>query len=510
MHGRESRTVSFDRLGVLIYNLRDIMTDDLAGVAARGAKLLTFAQVAKFAIYLLGLVTLSRLLDPSAFGIVAIATAFVGVAEYLRDFGLSTAAVRERYLSVDQRDALFWTNLGLGFFFTIVISLLAPLLAAAFGIPELSGVLALLSLTFVINGFGAQYRASLNRDQQYSRIAIVDILGPAFGLVVALLAVFAGASYWSLAIQFLANSLVTSGLLVFFGRWRARRPRRVTGVRRLYTFGANYAVSQLVGYLGNNVHTIALGLFGTPASVGVYTRSFQFALGTLDQAKAPALTVALPSLARVSHDLPRMSSFLLRGQLLIAYVTLPLAAFMFAGSGPIVNVLLGRQWVNAGPVIAVLALAGALQQLATVSSWLFVTAGNANGLRNYMFLSTSLKIVGVLSFVSYGAFGVAIGYTAAVAVAWPIAIIWSTRSSGARTAPLLVQGIRLLAVGIVAAAAGKLIALSLALSSTWVEIFVAFGVVAATYLLSAVFAVFRADFRQVARVVRLSVRRKSE
>lgn len=486
------------------------MTDNLATTAARGAKVLALAQVVKFAIYLLGLVTLSRLLGPSAFGIVAVATAFVGVAEYLRDFGLSTAAVREKNLSNDTRDALFWTNVGLGIILTIVVCLLARPLAVVFQIPELSGVLGLLSLTFVINGFGAQYRAGLNRDQRYSLLALVDILGPALGLIAALLAIFAGASYWSLVIQFLTNALVTCGLLVFFGRWRARRPRRVAGLRRLYTFGANYAVSQLVGYLGNNVHTIALGLFGTPSAVGVYTRSFQFALGTLDQAKAPALTVALPSLAQVSHDIPRMSMFLLRGQLLIAYVTLPLAAFMFAASDPIVAVLLGPQWIEAGPVIAVLALAGALQQLATVSSWLFVTAGNAHGLRNYMFVSTTLKILGVLSLVNYGAVGVAIGFTLAVAVAWPIAIIWSTRSNGVRTAPLLFQGIRLLAVGILAAAAGKLAIFSLSLDNAWAEIFVALGILVATYVLSNVFSVFRSDFRQVAQVIRLSLSRQGK
>ncbi|MGO2112115.1 MAG: oligosaccharide flippase family protein [Pseudoclavibacter sp.] len=74
--------------------------------APGGARLLMLAQVAKAGTLLLGVIVLSRLLEPMEFGIVAVAIALVGIAEILRDFGLPSAAMTYPAPSKGLRDFL--------------------------------------------------------------------------------------------------------------------------------------------------------------------------------------------------------------------------------------------------------------------------------------------------------------------------------------------------------------------------------------------------------------------
>ena len=477
-------------------------------VSANGARNLGLAQAVKFAAYLLGLVLLSRILGPEAFGVVAIATAFVGFAEYFRDLGLSVAAIREKELPDSYRDGLLWTNVAIGSVLATAMWASAPLIAGVFDIPLLAPVLQWLSPTFLINAFGAQYRAGLNREQRFTPLALADSIGPVVGLALALAFALSGFGIASLVAQLLGTALVSTVILMVSGRWLPGRPRRAPGIGRLYAFGANYAASQLIGYAGNNVDTVALGISSTPAAVGVYSRSFQLVIGVLDQIKSPAMTVALPALSHIRESRDELVAFLKKGQMLLAYLTIPAAAVMFATSVPLVAVVLGPEWSTAGEVVAILAVAGALQQLATVASWLFVTSGHAAALRNYMTVSTALKVAIVLIVAPYGAAAVAMGYSAAIALAWPIAILWSCRAAGLAGGPILLQGVRLFFGGGVAAAAGRLMCELATSGGPWLALIAGVLGVVGGYALLMALPAFRRDLFAVAAAVRLAFPRK--
>lgn len=482
-----------------------LVSDIAAGRALRGARNLIAAQVLKFVVHFAGLVVLSRVLGPTAFGIIAIAISVVGLGEYLRDMGLSTAAVRARSLASSQRDALLWTNVSIGVVLALLVFVFADALSAVFKMPELADMLRLLSITFVINGYSSQYRASLNRDGRYSALAVVDVVGPLLGLIVALIFAFSGAGVMSLAAQFIGSAFVSFGLLIGFGRWIPGLPRRAEGMKSLYVFGANYALSQIVGYVGNNIDTVSLGYFHSARTVGLYSRSFQLVIGVLDQLKAPVLTVALPTLNVVRDDSAELHRFLMRGQLLLGYMTMPVAAAMCACAAPVVLLVLGDGWGGAVPIVMALCLAGALQQLATVASWLFVTTGQSRGLRNYTLVSTVIKALAVLLSAQMGPVAVACAYSIATAAVWPLAILWATKAATLPSTPLLMQGFRLLFTGVFATVVGLgASTVSSSLGPVLNLLVGGLGVVAG-YALLFVLPVLRSDARSVGSAIRVAM-----
>src|SRR5690606_23038036 len=78
--------------------------------AARGGAVTMGGQLLRVAVQAVSLVVLARLLEPEAFGYLAMVMALVGVAETVRDAGLANAAIQARTLSDAERDNLFWLN----------------------------------------------------------------------------------------------------------------------------------------------------------------------------------------------------------------------------------------------------------------------------------------------------------------------------------------------------------------------------------------------------------------
>ena len=70
---------------------------------------------ANFLLRIGSLVVLARLLRPERFsGLVRMVTAFTGILNLFRDFGLSSAAVQRNTVTEEQISTLFWINILVG------------------------------------------------------------------------------------------------------------------------------------------------------------------------------------------------------------------------------------------------------------------------------------------------------------------------------------------------------------------------------------------------------------
>ena len=312
----------------------------LSRTTARGARTMLVGQCGRLLIQIASLVVLSRLLQPAEFGYLAVAAAVIGVGEVLRDLGLSSAAVQSRALTPAQRDNLLWINVSIGTLLTLVTVLVSEVVADIFDSPPLAQIMPVLAVLFVVNGFTAQYRASLNRDMDFRGLAITELGAAAAGFGVAVVTAMAGLGYWALVAQHITVAVVAGAILLRLSPWLPGRPARQVGTMPLVTFGANVAAAQVVDHVSNNVDTLVLGYVSSPAAVGAYSRAFQMMITPLDQLRAPAVAVALPTLARVAGDDRRFSLYLTSAQAVIGYTVIPCAALLGGAAEPVVSLVL--------------------------------------------------------------------------------------------------------------------------------------------------------------------------
>jgi O-antigen/teichoic acid export membrane protein len=430
----------------------------LGETAARGTGVTLAGQACRAVLQMVSLVVLARLLAPEDFGLVAMVVSITGVADIIRDFGLSAAAVQARSLSSGERTNLFWCNLGIGLSCSAVVVAVAPLIVALYGEPRIGPVVYAVAGVFVVTGATTQFKAELSRGMRFRALVLADVVAQLLGIAAAIGLALSGAGFWAIVAQQIVVPVVTLVANVASCRWRPGLPRRGVPIRRFFRFGGGLLGTQLLSYLTKNIDNIAIGAYLGSVQLGLYSRGYQLLMTPLNQINAPLTQVALPVLSRVQDDDEVYGRYLRRAQIVGCYVTAPLFAVCAGLAWPLVELLFGDEWSAVAPVFAVLAVGGIFRAVAQLSYWIYLSRG-LTGAQLRLFLVIRPIMIGLIfAGLPWGIVGVAAGCTAGALLQWLVPMWHVGRVAGVDARGLLGNAARALLV--VSAPCGAVAALA--------------------------------------------------
>lgn len=397
-------------------------------VAARGAIVTVLSQTCRMLVQLVALVLLARLLEPSIFGQMAIVLVVVGIGETLRELGLSSAAIHAKSLTQRQQSNLFWLNVSAGLILCAMTFFAAGTLSKFYALSELASTLQAIAPVFVINGLASQHRARLARQMKFVNLALSELVAVVVGLTLAITLAYRGAGVGALVGQQVAQACAVLIFAVVSIRWIPSLPGRAP-MRDLLVYGGNLGATQLINYFARNFDTLLLGRIASAASLGFYNRAFQLVMLPVTQINAPATKVAFPVLARLRDDSARFGRYLRSGQSALMH---SVAAVLFLGvsvAEPVIIISLGQQWQPTVLLFQILAVAGVFQTLSYPMYWVFLSMGLTGSNLRYTLLTKAVLVFAIVLGSFWGVKGVAIAFTAASAISWPIGLRWMQKNA---------------------------------------------------------------------------------
>lgn len=473
------------------------MTVSTARKAARGGLITLAGQAIKLALLLLNLVILGRLLTPLDFGLVAMVTAVVGVAELIRDFGITTASIQAKSLSQRQKSNLFWTNSGLGLVLAAATALLSQPLADFYDDPRLSAITVAISGLFLLNGVQAQYQVELTRDLRFNALTVTDVVSNAIALCVAVMAAVLGAGYWSLILMQLTSACLLLLSRVISSKWFPQLPGRGGSIRTFLRYGGNLGIAQFVNYLSANGPSILIGYSFGPIALGSYSRASQIASLPVNQIFGPLTNVALTTLVRLTGN-EKFNRSIQTLQLLLGYVASVGFSVAIVFSTNIVSLILGDQWHDVSPLLQILAVGTTFQAATYVSYWVFLAKDRTSTLLRYNLVTKGIVLVLTVVGSMWGVQGTVWGYSAGLIVSWPISLLWM-RLIDVPIRGLISGGFRFVGVGALASISGLmapiLVATAIPAGASTIGWIVGVG-------LALIFPQVRRDLRLIARTIR--------
>jgi O-antigen/teichoic acid export membrane protein len=446
----------------------------LGQAAARGAGITLGTQGVRFVLQFGSLSVLARLLSPTDFGLVAMVTAIVGVAEIIRDFGLSSAAIQAKQLNDDERSNLFWVNVAIGGACCLIAIAAIPLIIDFYGTPKVGPIVLSLAWLFIVSGINTQFRAELSRSLRFKALAVTDIVAQSSAIAVAIVAASMGAGYWAIVAQQATLTVLTCLSNMMFCHWRPGWFRRSVSIARFFRFGGGVLGTQVIGYATNNLDNVAIGAVNGAGPLGLYSRAYQLLMVPLNQINAPMTRVVLPVLARVQDDEKRYERYVLKAQMVGCYFLATLFAIAAGASVPIVAVLFGKDWSGVAPIFAALAIGGIFRGIAQVSYWVYLSRGETSAQLKMYLITRPAMIAMILAGLPWGPLGVAIGHSIAFFLYWIVSLWHSARSVKMRSRPLFTQATR--SVLLVSGPAGLLSWLGASISgNTAIQLSLALG-----------------------------------
>lgn len=404
--------------------VKDLKEKTIRGGVARMA-----AQAANFVLRIGSLMVLARMLSPKDFGLVGMVTAFTGILNLFRDFGLSTATVQRSEVSEDQISTLFWINLLVGAILAVLAVALAPAVAEFYHEPRLLWITAVLATSFLFNAAGVQHSAIVQRQMRFTALAVINTVSLIVSTVVAIAMAEWGYGYWALVAMTIAGPLVSTAGLWVAVKWMPGMPRRRAGLRSMIRFGGTITLNGAVMYVAYNLEKVLLGRFWGAEAIGVYGRAYQLVNIPTDNLNSAVGEVAFSALSRVQDDPPRLKSYFLKGYSLVLALTLPITIVCAIFAREAISVLLGPKWTEAVPIFRLLAPTILIFAMINPFSWLLFAIGKVGRSLKIALVIAPLVIAGYVIGLPYGPKGVALGYSVAMAL-WILPhIAWCVRGT---------------------------------------------------------------------------------
>jgi O-antigen/teichoic acid export membrane protein len=378
--------------------------------AATNARWIGAIQLSKIGAQLLTIVVLSRLLQPSEFGLVALASAISGFALLFRDFGTGPALIQKSDLDEATQSAAYWLNIGLGVGLGLVLLIAAPLMALLMDAPALTGLLAVLACTFPIAGASIVRQVLLERANRFAVVARIEIVALAVGFTVAVIAALAGAGAYSLVLQTLTITALTALQAYFASGWKPSRTWSPAHMRGLWRFSRDMLAFNLVNYFARNADSLIIGKVLGPASLGVYSLAYRTMLFPLQNLTFVATRALFPVMSRKQTEPQEVASMYLRSISVITFFTAPLMAGLFVLREPFVDAVFGSSWGAAASVIAWLAPVGFIQSIVSASGPVFMALGRTTTMLRITVIASLAHVTAFIVGLRWGVAGVAACY----------------------------------------------------------------------------------------------------
>lgn len=369
--------------------------DGVRRQAFRGGVYLTARRGASVVLGLLGVLLLTRMVGPAAYGVF---NAAQGIFNYLLFVGLASVHIylirAEEEADRTLFDQAFWWLLLFGSGVALS-AILVVIVAGVFWIRTENfvavAVLLCANLPFTIVSYAPM--AMLERQLAYKVVATIEILSQLTYYAVAIPMAWAGYGVWSLLAGFWAGQLILP--LGFFGvtRYRPRWHWRQETLRPMLSYGFTQALSEWLYNLRELAPSLILLPLAGKEAVGYLAIGNRF-LNMLGFVKDAAGRLSIPVFARVQHDRARLARAVSEAMELQT-LTLGVLLAGFALTAPLIlPTLLGAQW-NMQAILMVLVWAGARLLL----SALFAIQGSALVVKGYNRLLLRANLVYALLFV---------------------------------------------------------------------------------------------------------------
>ena len=379
--------------------------------ARKGPLLLLGRRAFAVIIGLLSTITIARLVSPREFGLATMSAVILSFAQVFRDFGLTNAVLRKGTISEAEMSFIFWFNTATTLTLSVLIAASAPFVAAFYGEPVVKWVVLVSVFSFLSGGLALQHRALMNRELRFGEMALIDSAALLIGYLVTLGLALLWHDVWAIVIGTLVQSVTGSVLNITRSGWRPGRPAIHEDVRELLKFGANSSIFSIAVFFSGNAAPLIIGHVLGSSALGHFNRAQAlFTIPTVNVIQ-PITQATMPLLTRLRAVPSEYRASYLSLVTKICVVLMPASVLITFSAVPLTDVLLGRQWHDAGLVLSALAPCLAFVGLGYSIADLFVTQNRSAELRTLGLFEMAIRLLCILSGVHFGLVPAAIGFS---------------------------------------------------------------------------------------------------
>ncbi len=370
---------------------------------------------------------LARLLSKNDFGLIAVAVVAINYLSVLKDLGLGAALIQRKGDIQEAVNTVFTINIVIGLALSTLAILLAPLIAIYFRDSQITPVLRWMGISFIIDALGSVHTNWLVRDLNYRRKLIPDLGGALAKGVISIGMAYLGYGVWSLVFGQIASAVASLLLVWIILPWRPRLALDWKIASAFMKFGASVTAIDIMTQITDNIDYVIVGRIFGLVPLSIYTLAYRLPEMLLIGNLWVMGGVVFPAFSTVQDRPNELRRGFLASVRFVELIAVPISLGLFIAAGPIVRVFFGDQWLEAIPVLRVLAIYAWVYSLGYHVGGFYKAIGRPDILLRLSILTLIIIIPSLLIGAQFGIIGVAFGHLVAILIRRIISLGIATR-----------------------------------------------------------------------------------
>lgn len=348
-------------------------------------------------------IILTRILEPEAYGKIAILMSFIGIFAVFCDSGLGNALIQK--IDSDQNDfsTVFFFNVSLCSLICLFLFWGAPFIAFFFNDTELKFLLQALCFTLPLYGIRNIQQAYISKRMLFKSFFYSTLLATIVSAIVGVSYALSGGGAWALVSMQLSYQLTDIFVLSLIVPWFPKVFFSISRLKKLFSFGGRILLSGVLESIYSSLRSLIIGKFYSQESLAFYSkgRSIPDLIGV--NINSSIESVMFPVLSNNQNNIDTLKKLTKKTIKLSSLAMFPCLMGLIGVADSLIVILFGQKWVDSIPYLRLFCLYFILFPFHTANLNVIKSLGRSDIILNQELLK---KIMGVLLLLISFRFGV--------------------------------------------------------------------------------------------------------
>lgn len=398
--------------------------------AVKGMFWKTLEQYSILGIQFILQIIIARLLEPSAFGIIAIVIVFITISNVFIQNGFAVALVQRKEIDREDVSSVFHFSMIVATLFYVIMFCSSGFISSFFSMPELDPLLKVMALSLFPQTYCSIQTALLRRQMDFKSIFKTSIIAVSISGAIAIVAAYQGLGVWALAMQQMIYCFALAFALYFHTKWVPLLVFKAQRLKEYFSFGWKVLVTNLVDEAFNELRSIVIGRCYSSADLSFFNRGKQFPNLLMKSINGSLQAVLLPKLSKNQDNRAKLFDIMHQTISVSSFVMFPLMTLLAISATPMVEWMLTEKWLPCVLFIQWHCLYYATWPVTTTNAQALYAIGRSDVVMKAELIRKVLDIAVLFVTLTYGVIGITIGSVVVSLLTVPIYLLPAQRCIG--------------------------------------------------------------------------------
>lgn len=341
-------------------------------------------------------IILARILLPEEYGIIAMVTVFITVADTFVSNGLGTSLIQRKDANDKDFSTMFYASIVLSVILYAILYFSAPLIVNIYKNNDLIHILRIMGLRLPIDAISSIQQAHIYRKMEYKKFFISTLTGTVLSGILGIVLAFKNFGVWALVYQYLSLALINTVMLFIIGDWRPKLQFSKERFKKLFPFGWKVMITGVIGTIFDQLKSFVIGARYTSADLAFYNRGEQMPGMIYNNVNATFESVLLSLMSKIQDNTEAVKQTFRKLIRIISYLIVPMMVGLAIVSETLVRVILTDKWIECVPYMVIICFSQCISIMGNTHLQVIKAVGRSDILLRLEIIKKPLFIIAII------------------------------------------------------------------------------------------------------------------